>query len=283
MLWPEMLQSPGHLLVWSLLLARWMTPLLDCGTIRANQALERNQTANQLLEHIGPHYRARPIAYLALFLLYLVHFPLCLPHCWTLILSSVSSPHFFFLEKQWKSDKIPEKKEWHRRDETRTSAPLSFGWPARIPAHIHNRSLKTPWDYYSSLFLWTDVTGKEQSPSSLNISARAHKHTEMYTYTQTHTLNTDSHDLSCFLRLCQCIFICHVSTSLTGQSEVTRAYSFLFLPLPSRIGLSAQPWMWKDTGRKRCIHCSHRLITNIVPTCAFHLHQKGSDKAWVCP
>lgn len=70
----------------------------------------------------------------------------------------------------------------------------------------------------------------------------AHKHTEVYTYTQTHTLNTDSHDLSCFLCLCQCLFICHVSTSLTGQTELTgtfyRSLFFFFLPLPSRTGLS---------------------------------------------
>lgn len=65
MLWPEMLRRPGHFLVWSLLPARWMTLLLDCDTITTNQRLERDQTANQLLERIGPHYRAQPITYLA--------------------------------------------------------------------------------------------------------------------------------------------------------------------------------------------------------------------------
>ncbi len=190
LLWPEMLRRPGHLLVRSLLPARWMTLLLDCDTITTNQLLERDQTANQLLELIGSHYRAQPITYLAQLcrlyccLVYFSHFlSVCLAdglflisyshHCPLLILYI-----FISLEK----DKIPEKKERDRREDTRTSAPLAFGWPARIPAHTHNRSLKTPQDYYSSLFLCTDVTGKEQSPSTLNISV-LHTNRQMYTYT----------------------------------------------------------------------------------------------------
>lgn len=113
-----MLWRPGHFLVWTLLPARWMTLHLDCDTITTNQRLERDQKANQLLERIGPHYRAQPITYLAqLCRLYLVYFSLFISYLSSSMLASFSSHtfisvlclSFFFLEEE--EDEIPAKKE----------------------------------------------------------------------------------------------------------------------------------------------------------------------------
>lgn len=65
MLQPELLECLGPPLLWSLLRARWTTLSLDNTAITANQRLEEDQTANQLLERIGPQYQTQPITYLA--------------------------------------------------------------------------------------------------------------------------------------------------------------------------------------------------------------------------
>lgn len=220
-----------------------MTLLLDCDSIRTNQQLEWDQTANQLLERIGAHYWSQPITYLAqLCRLYhsLVQFSLSLflsvflavglffpSYAFISVLPSLCLS-FFFCRKKEKKDEILVKKEKELERRYKDKCFLSLWLTCHDSSRLIHRSLKTPWDYHSSLFLCTDVTGKEQSPSSLNISV-LHTNTRMYTYAHTHTLNTDCslHMTSPHSSVSVCVsFICSVSTLPTGQAEVTSASSF---------------------------------------------------------
>lgn len=84
-----------------------------------------------------------------------------------------------------------EKKKQDRREDTRTSAPLASGWPAEIPAHTNNRSLKTPRDYNSNLFLLHWCHWKGTVCLLFKHLNAAHKHTpQRRSLTLKHPLQT---------------------------------------------------------------------------------------------
>lgn len=64
-------------------------------------------------------------------------FPIYHPRCWPLshlVLSSVSSVYLSSSGRKRGQNTCEERKERDRWEDIRTSAPLAFGWPARIPA-----------------------------------------------------------------------------------------------------------------------------------------------------
>lgn len=115
-----------------------------------------------------------------------------------LMLSLASSPSSVYLSLSGKKERKKKtgwntwtEKKWDRREDARTSAPLASGWPAKIPAHTNNRSLKTPRDYNSNLFLLHWCHWKGTVCLLFKHFSTAHKHTpQRCTLTLKHPLQT---------------------------------------------------------------------------------------------
>lgn len=190
-----MWQHPGHFLECSFCLLDDTAVGLQhhhnqsaTGTVSDNQSI----TGTYRLSLSGPTNHlfgtTMPSVSLSCILLSRSHFqyvPLLMSHS---LLESVSCPHsvylsFFFW--RWKGIPARTKKDKKRAIEGQVLLqPLAD--LSRF-LHTHTQRLKTPWDYYSCFFLCTDVTGKEQSPSSLNISV-LHTNIQICTLTQTQIL-----------------------------------------------------------------------------------------------
>lgn len=139
----KMWRHHGHFLIWIVLLARWMTLLLDCDTITTNQWLEQYQTVNQLLKRIGSrdwgptnHIFGKCVPSVSLSCILLPFpFTISLLCCWHLffIPHFHQHPHCVYLSFAGNKKKYLWR-ERDRRGDMRTNTGLSFGWPPEIPA-----------------------------------------------------------------------------------------------------------------------------------------------------